>query len=140
MSNTAFSEVAADHASRPRNHGPLTAHDGHARVTGPCGDTMEVWLTIADDEVTEVSFDTDGCGSSLACGSMATCLTHGRSVDRAQTLSQQEILRALGGLPEESEHCALLASLTVRAALRDYLLTGGRQDTTSDESAERRTR
>ena len=126
MPGTTFSAIAQEHALRPRNLGPLDDYDGHARVTGPCGDTMEFWLAVDGEKVEHISFTTDGCGSSLACGSMAACLTQGRSLGRAGELSQEEILRAFGGFPEESEHCALLASITVKAAIRDYLLTGGR--------------
>lgn len=116
-----FSGVARDHAAHPRNHGPLKDFDGHARITGPCGDTMEFWLTARNGTVDKVSFTTDGCGSSLACGSMATSLAEGRGVKDAAALRQQDILGALGGLPKEVEHCALLAANTLKAACEDYL-------------------
>ena len=116
-----FSAVARDHATNPRNHGALKIFDGHARITGPCGDTMEFWLTARNGTVEKFSFTTDGCGSSLACGSMATSLAEGRRVKDAAALSQQDILGALGGLPKEVEHCALLAANTLKAACEDYL-------------------
>jgi nitrogen fixation NifU-like protein len=119
-----FSETAIDHAANPRNLGPLASFNGHARITGPCGDTMEFWLYARNDKVLKVSFDTDGCGSSLACGSMATCLVEGKSVLEAARLRQQDILSALGGFPRESEHCALLAANVLRAACEDYRLHG----------------
>ena len=111
-----FSATARDHAVHPRHHGPLEVFDGHARITGPCGDTMEFWLTARNGKVDKVSFITDGCGSSLACGSMATCLAEGKRVEDVAGLRQQDILEALGGLPKESEHCALLAANTLKAA------------------------
>jgi nitrogen fixation NifU-like protein len=116
-----FCPTVLDHARKPRNHRPLSSFDGHARITGPCGDTMEFWLVVRNDRVEEASFITDGCGSSLACGSMATCLAEGRRVKDAAALRQQDILGALGGLPKEVEHCALLAASTLRAACEDYL-------------------
>ena len=116
-----FSAVARDHAAHPRNHGPLEDFAGHARITGPCGDTMEFWLTARNGTVDKVSFTADGCGSSLACGSMATSLAEGRRVKDAAALRQQDILGALGGLPKEVEHCALLAANTLKAACEDYL-------------------
>ena len=116
-----FSAVARDHAAHPRNHGPLEDFAGHARITGPCGDTMEFWLTARNGTVDKVSFTTDGCGSSLACGSIATSLAEGRRVKDAAALRQQDILGALGGLPKEVEHCALLAANTLKAACEDYL-------------------
>jgi Mrp family chromosome partitioning ATPase len=116
-----FSATARDHAVRPRHHGPLEVFDGHARITGPCGDTMEFWLLARNGKVDKVSFITDGCGPSLACGSMAACLVEGKRIEDAAGLRQQDILEALGGLPEESEHCALLAAGTLKAACEDRM-------------------
>jgi len=117
-----FSAVARDHATHPRNHGQLEDFEGLARITGPCGDTMVFWLSIRNGNVEKTSFITDGCCSSLACGSMATSLAEGRRVEDAAALRQQDILDALGGLPPEFEHCALLAALTLKAACEDYLI------------------
>lgn len=72
-----LSGTAMDHAENPRNMGPLPAFNGHARVTGPCGDTMEVWILVKGGKVEKASFTTDGCGHSQACGSMATSLAQG---------------------------------------------------------------
>lgn len=116
-----FSEVARDHATQPRNYGALKEFDGHARVTGPCGDTMEFWLAIENGKVKTVSFITDGCSSSLACGSMATCLAEGKAIEDVLDLRQKDILDALGGFPSEFEHCALLSVNTLQAACENYL-------------------
>jgi len=77
---------------------------------------MEFWLTARNGKVDQISFITDGCGPSLACGSMAACLAEGKRVEDTAGLRQQDILEALGGLPKESEHCALLAANTMKAA------------------------
>lgn len=116
-----FSLTAIDHAQRPRNLGPLSNFNAHARVTGPCGDTMEFWLLVMDGRLEKVSFITDGCGSSCACGSMATCLVEGKNLEEAAALDEQDILSALGGLPEDFLHCALLAATTLKAACEDYI-------------------
>jgi ATP-binding protein involved in chromosome partitioning len=116
-----LSPVATDHARHPRNPGPLEEADGHARLTGPCGDTMEVWLQVEGDRVARAAFRTSGCGSSRACGSMVTCLARGRTVQEASWIDPDEILGALGGLPSESEHCALLATRTLQGACEDHL-------------------
>ena len=121
MDSEGFSEVAQDHALQPRNYGPLSNFNGHARITGPCGDTMEFWLDVRNGKLKHVSFITDGCGSSRACGSVTTCLAEGRSVEEAVSLRQQDILAAIGGFPREFEHCALLSANTLEAACEDYL-------------------
>jgi Mrp family chromosome partitioning ATPase len=119
-----YSAVAIEHAQNPRNLGPLDAYDGHARVTGPCGDTMEVWLQVHSERIQRAGFTSDGCGSSLACGSMATQLASGRTVAEARAIGQQDVLDALGGLPEETQHCALLAANTLQAACEDFANAG----------------
>ena len=116
-----YSETVIDHAMNPRNLGTMPDADGFARVTGPCGDTMEVWLEVKNNTIIEINFMTDGCGTSIASGSMMTELAKGKTIIGAIKISQRDILNALGGLPAESEHCALLAANTLKAAFRDCL-------------------
>jgi len=116
-----YSEKTIDHFLNPRNLGEIQAPDGFGRVTGPCGDSMEMYLRTRDGRVTNASFWTDGCGPSIASGSMVTELVKGKSVADAQRITQNDVLNALGGLPEESLHCALLAANTLKEAIRDYL-------------------
>ena len=117
-----YSETIIDHAMNPRNVGSMDNADGFARITGPCGDTMEIWLRVRDNTIAEAIFMTDGCGTTIAAGSMATELARGKTVIQAQKISQQDVLKALGGLPEESQHCALLVSNTLNEAVKDYLV------------------
>lgn len=116
-----YSETAIDHAARPRNAGPLAQPDGYAVITGPCGDTMQIWLRVRDNVITAASFTTDGCGPSIACGSIATEMVKGKSIADAMRIGQSDVLKALDGLPEDSRHCALLAANSVKAAIRDYI-------------------
>jgi len=101
-----YSEAAIDHAMNPRNVGTMENANGFAMVTGPCGDTMEIWLRVKNDSILEATFMTDGCGTTIAAGSMITELVKGKNVIQVQKISQQDVLKALGGLPEESRHCA----------------------------------
>ncbi len=116
-----YSDTVIDHAMNPRNLGVMPDADGFARVTGSCGDTIEIWLKVNDDTIINTSFMTDGCGTSTASGSMVTEMVRGKSISQAQKIRQQDILGALGGLPQESEHCALLAANTLKAAIRDCI-------------------
>jgi len=116
-----YSEVVIEHSMNPRNLGELEGADGSARVTGPCGDTMSIWLKVKDDTISEATFLTDGCGTTIASGSMVTEMAKGKNLTEAQRIGQRDVLNALGGLPQESEHCALLAANTLKAAIRDYL-------------------
>ena len=116
-----YSETTIDHFMSPRNLGDMSDADGFGKVTGSCGDTMEIWLKVNSGTIADASFMTDGCGTSIASGSMVTELAKGRSVSEARRISQQDVLSALGGLPKESEHCALLAADTLKEAIRDYM-------------------
>jgi len=116
-----YSETTIDHIINPRNLGDMADASGFGRVTGPCGDTIEIWLKVKNGIVAEATFLTDGCGTSVASGSMATELAKGRSIPEVLKVSQQDILEALGGLPKESAHCALLAANTLKEAIKDYI-------------------
>jgi nitrogen fixation NifU-like protein len=116
-----YCETVIDHAMNPRHLGSLSNSDGFAKVTGPCGDTMEVWLKVNNNIITDIAFMTNGCGTSIASGSMMTELARGKSIVEAIKISQRDILNYLGGLPDESKHCALLAANTLREAVRDYI-------------------
>ena len=116
-----YSETVINHFMNPRNLGDMDDADGFAKVTGPCGDTMELWLKVKNGTIAHATFMTDGCGTSIASGSMVTEIAKGKSVSEARKISQQDVLSALGGLPEESEHCALLAANTLKEAMRDYI-------------------
>lgn len=118
-----YTETVIDHAMNPRNVGSMPDADGFGSVTGPCGDTMEIWLRVKEGKVVNATFWTDGCGTTIAAGSMVTELTKGMRATEALGITQQDVLDALGGLPEESLHCALLAANTLREAARDYLAT-----------------
>lgn len=117
-----YSPAVIDHWQNPRNIETLENPDGYAKVKGICGDTMEMFLRVKDEKITECKFQTDGCGTTVVCGSVATEMAAGKPlIDALGAVSAAEILRALGGLPEESVHCAQLAAETLRRALADYL-------------------
>jgi nitrogen fixation NifU-like protein len=92
------------------------------RVRGRCGDSMEIYLKIKDDRIGKVSFYTDGCGSSIACGAVAAQLATGRSIDEAALIGGDTILEVLNGLPEKECHCAYLAAETLQAAIHDWIV------------------
>ena len=116
-----YSEAVVEHGMNPRNLGEIEDANGFGRITGPCGDTMSMWLKVHGDTIVSAKFLSDGCGTTLASGSMVTEMAKGKSVTEAQKISQQDILDALGGLPDESEHCALLAANTLKEAIKEYL-------------------
>jgi len=115
-----YSEKVIERWLNPRNSGKIRSPDGFAKIEGPCGDTMQISFKVKDGRLSKIKFMTDGCASSIAAGSMATELAQGKKIEEAAEISQQMILEALEGLPEESVHCALLASNTLREAIKNY--------------------
>jgi len=106
----------------PLYRGAIDDPDGYARVTGPCNDTMEIFLKFDRDRVKEASFQTDGCGSSVVCGSFAAEMALGKTPDEILDVTGDAILERLGGLPKEEEHCAFLAGETIQEALNQYMI------------------
>lgn len=109
-----------------RWHNPLYMNsiqnpDGYGRVTGPCGDTMEIFLKFKEGKVSDASFQTDGCGPSQICGSFAAELALGKNTDELKKITNETILNVIGGLPEEDQHCALLAANTLQEAIAHFL-------------------
>ena len=116
-----YSETVIDHAMNPRNTEQISCPDGLGSATSGCGEIMEIRLRAKDGKITDSSFWTDGCSTTVACGSMASELIKDKDVSHAMVISQSEIIQALGGLPEGNKHCALLAANTVKAAALDYM-------------------
>lgn len=115
-----YSPQVMDRWRNPKNWGAIEKPDGFSRITGPCGDTMQIALKVKGNRIQEIRYITDGCATSIASGSMATELAESKTLEEAQGIGQDTILEALGGLPAESEHCALLASNVLKAAIQDY--------------------
>ncbi len=118
----AYGETVFNRWMNPLYMGKIENPDGYARVTGSCGDTMELFLKLENDRITEASFQTDGCGTSTVCGSFAAEMAFGKNPDQLLEITGDAILQKLGGLPKEDEHCAFLAAETLQEALNDYML------------------
>ena len=116
-----YSEKVMDHFRHPRNVGIIEDADGVGEVgNAKCGDIMKMYLKIEDDVISDVKFETFGCGSAIASSSMATELIKGRPVTEAMKLTNQAVAEALDGLPAHKIHCSVLAEEAIRNALEDY--------------------
>lgn len=116
-----YSEKVMDHFRHPRNVGVLENADGVGEVGNPvCGDIMKIYLKIDDDRITDVKFETFGCGSAIASSSMATELIKDKTLDEALTLTNKAVTEALDGLPGHKIHCSVLAEEAIKKAVQDY--------------------
>lgn len=116
-----YSEKVMDHFTNPRNVGKLDDADGIGEVgNAVCGDIMKIYLKIDNDIITDVKFNTFGCGSAIASSSMATELIKGKRVSEALELTNKAVAEALDGLPAHKMHCSVLAEEAIKAAVKDY--------------------
>ena len=105
-----YSEKVLEHFEHPRNVGELSSPDAEVRLEHPvCGDIMNLAVKIADGRIDQVRYRTRGCVASIAAGSCLTEMIQGRSLAEASELKRENLLEALGGLPNASVHATHLA-------------------------------
>ena len=128
----AYSEKVMDHFQHPRNVGKMDDADGVGEVgNAKCGDIMKIYIKVKDDIITDIKFNTFGCGSAIAASSMATEMIKGKPISQALELTNKAVVEALDGLPPAKIHCSVLAEEAVKAAIDDYY----KKKTAKDQSA-----
>lgn len=116
-----YSETVMDHFRNPRNLGTIENADGVGEAgNAVCGDIMKIYLKVDDGVITDVKFETFGCGSAIASSSMATEMIKGKPLREALALTNKAVAEALDGLPAHKLHCSVLAEEAVQAAIKDY--------------------
>jgi nitrogen fixation protein NifU and related proteins len=116
-----YSEKVMDHFTHPRNVGIIEDADGVGEVgNAVCGDIMKIYLKIKDDTVSDVKFETFGCGSAIASSSMATEMIKGKPISDVLAVTNKAVAEALDGLPAHKMHCSVLAEEAIKAAVKDY--------------------
>ena len=116
-----YSELVIEHFQNPRNVGVIEEADGTGKMGSPvCGDLMEIYIKVDNSHITDIKFRTFGCGAAIASGSMASEMIKGKSLAEAETLTDEDVAKALGGLPEKKMHCSNLAASTLHKAIEDY--------------------
>lgn len=114
-----YSAQLLDYFHNPRNPGDVAEPDGVAEIENPvCGDRLRLSLKIASGRIAEVRFKAKGCVPSIACASALTELIAGKTVAEARLLDREQVIAAVGGVPQASVHAAQLALDTLTAALK----------------------
>jgi len=121
MAQIGYSKKVMEHFMNPRNVGTIKNPDGYGKVGNPvCGDLMEMYITVKDDVITDMKFQTFGCGSAIATSSMVTELAKGMHVDEAMKITRNDVADELDGLPPKKMHCSNLAADALHEAIKDY--------------------
>lgn len=116
-----YNEIVIDHFTNPRNVGEIEDADGFALVGDPsCGDQMKLWIKVVAGHIIDIKFKSFGCPGAIATSSMATMLAMGMHLDDARQLTDDDVVRALGGIPANKQHCSLMGIGALQAAIRDY--------------------
>ena len=113
-----YSEKVLDHFEHPRNAGEVSNPDATVELANPaCGDILKLTLQFRDGRVEDIRFLAKGCVPAMACASQLTELVRGKTLDDARQLKREELVQAIGGLPEASGHASHLAIDALHAAL-----------------------
>ncbi|MBM4278851.1 MAG: iron-sulfur cluster assembly scaffold protein [Deltaproteobacteria bacterium] len=116
-----YSPIVVDHFNHPRNMGEMENPDGVGEAQNPvCGDTMRLFIKVESDRIVDIKFLTFGCGAAIASSSLATEMIKGKTIEEALKISDEDIVKELGGLPPSKIHCSILAKIAIRAAVEDY--------------------
>jgi len=118
-----YSETVLEHFRHPRNVGKIENADGKAIEGSPaCGDMVSVYINVdlKTNTLSDVKFESYGCASNIATGSIITELAKGKTLDEAKKITWKEASEALGGLPKIKAHCSVLAVEGLRSAIENY--------------------
>ena len=117
-----YNDIVMKHFTDPQNVGEIENADGKGTYGSPvCGDMMQITIKVDENEIiTDAKFQTFGCGSAIASSSMATSMIIGKSVEEALEISNDQIIKELGGLPAVKVHCSVLADHAIKNAIYDY--------------------
>jgi len=122
MAQIGYSKKVMEHFMNPRNVGTIENPDGYGKVGNPvCGDLMEMYIKVKDDIITDIKFQTFGCGSAIATSSMVTELAKGKHTDEAMEITRGDVASELDGLPPQKMHCSNLAADALHEAIKDYI-------------------
>jgi len=118
-----YSDKVLEHFRHPRNVGQIKDADGKATEGSPsCGDMVSVYIKVDSDKntINDIKFESYGCASNIATGSIITELAKGKTLDEAKKINWRTASEALGGLPKIKAHCSVLAVEGLRSAIQNY--------------------
>lgn len=126
LEESGYSDKAIDYYLKKVNVGVIENPSAHEVYTGPCGDTMEVYLEIKSGVIKDAKFQAIGCAGAFASGSALMEMVKGKPLQEAEKIEEQDIIDFLGGMPKQKFHCACLAKRTLKRTIEKYkkIMTG----------------
>ncbi len=118
-----YNEIVMDHVNNPQNVGEISEDeaDGFSQCGDPaCGDVLKLWIKIESGRIADIKFKTFGCPGAISTSSMMTVLAKGKTIKNAKKITDDEVVLALEGIPEQKKHCSLLGVTALHEAIQDY--------------------
>ena len=120
LKQSGYSDKAIEYYVNKVNVGEIENHSSHFTYTGPCGDTMAIYVKIESGVIKDAKFQAIGCAGAFASGSALTEMIKGKTLEEAERIDEGDIVNHLGAIPEPKIHCACLAKRTLGFAIEDY--------------------
>ena len=119
--HSVYNDIVMDHFSDPRNAGEMPDADGIGEIGNPVdGDKIKIFIKVKGDILVDIKFKTFGCGAAIAASSMITVLAINKTLDYALNIQNEDVSRALGGLPAEKLLCSNIAADALHNAINNY--------------------
>jgi nitrogen fixation NifU-like protein len=120
LEKSGYSSKAIEYYLKKVNVGRVENPSTHLAYTGPCGDSMEVYLKIELDIIKDAKFQAVGCAGAFSAGSALMEMVKEKTLEEAEKITEEDIINFLGGIPKQKIHCACLAKRTLRKAIEKY--------------------
>jgi len=120
LEQSGYSSKAIDYYVKKVDVGRIEQPSVHLAYTGPCGDSMEVYLKIESDVIKEAKFQAIGCAGAFSAGSALMEMVKEKTLEEAGKITEEDIISFLGGIPKQKIHCACLAKRTLQMAIKKY--------------------
>ncbi len=132
-----YTATVMDHFQSPRNLGRLENADMLIQVGEPsCGDSVLIFMQIENEILCDIKYKVFGCAAAIATSSIGSVMAKGRTLDEVLAIRDRDITEALGGLPNEKQHCSNLIASALHAGVNEY--RKNRNDPTKQPLPERK--
>ena len=120
LSGSGYSDKAITYFLNKTNMGILPDADQVTELTGPCGDTMKIYLKLGDGRIKDAKIQVLGCPGAIASAMAAMELIRGKTIEEAMTIKDRDIFRMLEEIPDQKQHCIRLTNKTIKKAIEEY--------------------
>jgi len=128
LEKSGYSSKAIEYYVKKMSVGHIENPSAHLAYTGPCGDSMEVYLKIESDVIKDAKFQAVGCAGAFSAGSALMEMVKEKRLEEAEKITETDIISFLGGIPKQKIHCACLAKRTLQMAIKKHRGTKNRTD------------